>query len=56
MKRQIAENKAERLKVQEMVAKAKARAKVFEESESGDGKLFPQTKEVRPNKQTDLDH
>ena len=56
MKRQIAENEAERLKVQEMVAKAKARAKVFEESESGDGKLFPQTKEVRPNKQTDLDH
>ena len=56
MKRQIAENEAERLKVQEMVAKAKARAKVFEESESGDGKLFPQTKEARPNKQTDIDH
>ena len=48
MKRQIAENEAERLKVQEMVAKAKARAKVYEESESGDGKLFPQTEEARP--------
>ena len=45
MKRQIAENEAERLKVQEMVAKAKARAKVFEESESGDWKPL-----------TDLDH
>ena len=56
MKRQIAENEAERLKVQEMVAKAKARAKVYEESESGDGKLFPQTEEARPSKQTDIDH
>ena len=46
MKRQIAENGTERLKVQEMVAKAKARAKVFEESESRDGKLFPQTEEA----------
>ena len=34
-------------KVQEMIAKAKACAKVFEDSESGDGKLFPQT-EARP--------
>ena len=41
MKRQIAENEAERLKVQEKVAKAKARVKVFEESESGDEKLSP---------------
>ena len=56
MKRQIAENEAERLKVQEMVAKAKARAKVYEESVSGDGKLFPQTEEARPSKQTDIDH
>ena len=32
MKRQIAENEAERLKVQEMVAKAKARAKVWYEN------------------------
>ena len=56
MKRQIAENEAERLKAQEMVAKAKAIAKVFEESESGDGKLFPQIKEARPNKETDIDH
>ena len=56
MKRQIAENEAERLKVQEMVAKAKARAKVYEESESGDGKLFPQTEEARPSKQTNIDH
>ena len=46
------------LKVQEMLAKAKAkaRAKALEESESGDGKLFPQTEEARPNKQTDIDH
>ena len=51
MKRQIAENEAERLKVQEIVAKAK----VYEESESGDGKLFPQTEEARPSKQTDID-
>ena len=56
LKRQIAENEAERLKVQEMVAKAKARAKVFAESESGDGKLFPQTEEARPEKQKDIDH
>ena len=55
-KRQIAENEAERLKVREMVAKRKARAKVFEESESGDGKLCPQTEEPRPDKQTDADH
>ena len=48
MKRQIAKIEAERLKVQEMVAKAIARAKVYEESESGDGKLFPQTEEARP--------
>ena len=40
MKRQIAEKEAERLN----------RAKVFEESESGDGEFFPQTKEARPNK------
>ena len=32
MKREIAENETGRLKVQEMVAKAKARTKVFEES------------------------
>ena len=51
MKRQIAENEAERLKVQEIVAKAK----VYEKSESGDGKLFPQTEEARPSKQTDID-
>ena len=56
IERQIAENEAERLKAQEMVAKAKAIAKVFEESESGDGKLFPQIKEARPNKETDIDH
>lgn len=36
-KRQIAENKTERLKVQELVVKAKARTKVFEESELGYG-------------------
>ena len=48
MKRQMAKIEAERLKVQEMVAKAIARAKVYEESESGDGKLFPQTEEARP--------
>ena len=48
MKRQIAKNETKRLKVQEMVAKAIARAKVYEESESGDGKLFPQTEEARP--------
>lgn len=35
IKRQIVENDAKRLKVQEMVTKAKARAKVIEESESG---------------------
>ena len=35
-----------------MVAKAIARAKVYEESESGDGKLFPQTEDARPSKQT----
>ena len=56
MKRQIVENEAERLKVQEMLAKAKARAKVFEESESGDGKIFPLTKEAIPNKQRGLGH
>ena len=39
-----------------MVAKPKARAKVFEKSESGDGMLFTQTKEARPNKQTDIEH
>ena len=39
-----------------MVAKAKARAKVFEESESGNGDLCPQTEEPRPDKQTDADH
>ena len=38
-----------------MVAKAKARAKVFEESEFGYMKLFPQ-KEDRPSKQSDIDH
>ena len=32
MKRKTAENEAERLKIQEMVAKTIARAKVFEES------------------------
>ena len=42
MKRQIAENEAERLKVQEMVAKAKARTKVYQESKSVDGKLSRQ--------------
>ena len=36
--------------------KAKVRANVFEKSESGDGKPFPQTDEARPNKQTDRDH
>ena len=46
MKRQIGENEAERLKVQEMVANAK----VYEES--GDGKI----EEARPSKQTDIDH
>ena len=56
MKRQIAKNVTKRLKVQEMVAKAIARAKVYEESESGDGKLFPQTEKARPSKQTDIDH
>ena len=55
MKRQIAENEAEGLKVQEMVAKAKARTKFYKESKSGDGKLFPQT-EARLSKQTDIDH
>lgn len=35
IKRQIVENDAKRLKVQEKVTKAKARAKVIEESESG---------------------
>ena len=54
MKRQIAENEAERMKVQEMLAKAKA--EVYEESVSGDGKIFPQTEEARPSKQTDIDH
>ena len=39
-----------------MVAKAKARAKVFEESESGYMKLFPQKEEDRPSKQSDIDH
>ena len=39
-----------------MVAKAKARAKVFEESESGHMKLFPQKEEGRPSKQSDIDH
>ena len=39
-----------------MVAKAEARAKVYEESESVDGKLFTQTEEARPSKQTDIDH
>ena len=39
-----------------MVAKAEARAKVYEESESVDGKLFTQTEEARPCKQTDMDH
>ena len=48
MKIQIAQNESERLKVQETIAKA--RAKFFEESESGDGKLFSQTEETRPNK------
>ena len=56
MKREIAENKAERLKVQEMLAKVKARAKVFQKSDSGDGMLFAQTEEARPNKQTDIGH
>ena len=37
IKRQIAKNETERLKVQELVAKAKARAKVFEEFEFRDG-------------------
>ena len=35
IKIQIVENEAKRLKVQEMVTKVKARAKVIEESESG---------------------
>ena len=56
MKRQIDKSEEERLKIQEMVAKAKARATVFEESESGDRKLCPQTEEARPNKQTEVDH
>ena len=38
-----------------MVAKANTRAKVYEESESGDRKLFPHT-EARSSKQTDTDH
>ena len=50
MKRQTAENEAERLKVQEMVAKAKARAKVYQKSKSVDGKLSPHTEEARPSK------
>ena len=56
IKRQTAENEAERLNFQEIVAKAKVRAKVFEETEFGDGKLFQWTEEVRPNKQTNIDH
>ena len=56
MKRQIAENEAQRLKVQEMVAEAKTRAKVYEESEHGDRKPFPQTEEARSSKQTNIDH
>ena len=56
IKRQTAENEAERLNFQEIVAKAKVRTKVFEESEFGDGKLFQWTEEVRPNKQTNIDH
>ena len=56
MTRQIAENEAEGLKVQEMVEKAKERAKAFEKSSSGDGKLCPQTEEAKPDKQTDIDH
>ena len=34
-----------------MVAKAKVRATVFEECESGDRKLCPEAEEVRPKKQ-----
>ena len=56
MKRKTAENEAERLKIQEMVAKTIARAKVFEESESGDAKLCPQMEEARSDKKTDVDH
>ena len=56
MKRQIAENEAERLKVEEMVAKAKARAKIYEESDSEDGNPFLQKEEARSSKQTDIDH
>ena len=56
MKRQIAENEAQRLKVQEMVAEAKTRAKVYEESEHGDRKPCPQTEEARSSKQTNIDH
>ena len=33
VRRQIADNEAEKLKIQQMVAKARARAKIFEESE-----------------------
>ena len=51
----IAEYEAKRLNVQQIVAKAKARAKVFEESEFEDEKLRPQ-KEAKPGKQTDVDH
>ena len=54
MKRQIDENEEERLKVQEMVAKAKVRATVFEECESGDRKLCPEAEEVRPKKQMQI--
>ena len=56
MKRQIADNESKRLKVQEMVTKAKARAKSYEGSESGDGKSFPQTEEARSSIQTNIDH
>lgn len=54
MKIQIAQNESERLKVQKTIAKATA--KFLEESESGDGDLFSQTEETRPNTQTDKDH
>ena len=50
IQRQVAENETERLKDQKMVAKAKTRAKVFEEFESGDGELCPQTEQARPDK------
>ena len=44
------------MKVKKTVAKAKARAKVFEKSKYGNGRLCPQTQKARPKKQMDVDH